>query len=624
MKKQRLMSLALVAAMLSVTACGVKTKSEATGTTAAPAPAQTQAAAPAAQGGETQAAAPAAQSGPVNLKLLYNSSDEIVANVVRDELTKGGFTVDMAPAADGATFREQSANGNFDIAISSWANPVGTPDYGCRGIWHSKGDSNRTGINDPDLDKLVEEASAVTADHYVEAYGAAEQLAIEDKVYMTPLYIALSGRPYNVVLKPESVTANQRWETLDYVDESLRETRPVTLTQTGSSITTWDPIRADDQSSGYALDEMYIHLLTLKPDWGVTTDASLSYNYAIADGNEKYYFLLRDDCGFARIDKDGKVYDSGVKVAGEDVVYSLDRAMDKDSTPMHMTYSMFENLESTTIVEDIKELEDTKVADGRSVKEVLEEGVTPIAEVVASRNDVDNAAGKYQVICCKTKMPYPQILNCLTFHGAGIVDSEWVEEQNKDVAIANYDASKDKLYGDSVTTVEGATYDNQLSLSGSYVLTSMNDYQMNFVANPYLRTNDPEYHAISTLVNKFISDRDTALSAVRSGDVDFCYNIPATKYEIVNSDPNLGLVMFPGIRAYMLAFNMFGNSEVSGSVDLRKAISACINFEDIKAVQAGNAIDLNSQLGTCLDTGIRPNYQAGDAEKYLQAYFASK
>lgn len=613
MKKKRLVALALCTAMaVSATGCNVKTKSD---TTSAAAENQ----------GPTEADPNAdVEIGEVNLKLLYQSSDESVANVIRDELTKAGMNVEMSAAADGATFREQEGNGNFDIAISSWANPVGTPDYGCRGIWESTGDSNLLGINDPKLDELVNKAAGETPDVYVKTYGEAEKYVVEEMTYMTPLYIGLTGRPYSNLLKGESITNNQRWEKLDYVDESLRDTRPVVLTQTGSSITTWDPIRADDQSSGYTLDELYIHLLTLQPDWSVSTDSSLSYNYAISEDNKSYYFILRDDCGFARVDKDGKVYDSGVKVAGEDVVYSLNRAKDENSTAMHKTYSMYTNLDTVEIVTDAAELDSVKTVDGKTIREVLEADITPISKLAATRDEVDNAAGSYQVVRCNTTVPYPQILNCLTFHGAGIVDSEWVEKMNEGVDFANYDATKDRLYGDSVTTVEGATYDNQLSLSGNYVLTSMNDYQMNFVANPYLRTNDPECTKIKSLVNKFIADKDTALSALRSGDVDFCYSIPSTKYEVVEKDENLGLNKFPGIRVYMLAFNMHGNSIVSDSVDLRKAISSVINYNDISAVQAGNTIECYSPLGTCLDAGNKLSYQPGDTEKYLRAYFANK
>lgn len=617
MKKRNLVAVSLCAAMVasSLTGCGnVQTKSDTTSAAATTAAA--------AQAG--QAAAPGVEVKPVDLTLLYTSSDEMIANVVRDQLTKAGFNIEMTAAADGATMRQQQKGGNFDISIASWANPVGTPDYGCRGIWHSQGDTNNLGMNDPKLDELVEAGAAATTDHYVDTYGVAEKYVVEEMAYMHPLYIALSGRPYNALIDPETVTANQRWEDFSYLDASQNATRPWVMTQTGSTFFTWDPVRVDDQASGYALDHMYIHLVTLEPDWSVSTDSSLSYNYAIADGNSDYYFILRDDCSFARIDENGVAYDSGVMVSGEDVVYSLNRAMDKDCTPMHATYSMYENLEEVAIVTDIAEIENAKTADGKSVREVLEAGISPISELAATKDAVDNAAGKYQVVRCTTSVPYPQILNALTFHGAGIVDQEWVENLNKDLDVAAYDASKDRIYGDSVTTMEGDSFNNQLSLSGNYVLTSMNDYQINFTANPGIRKNDTEANPIQTLVLKLIADKDAALNAMRSGEVDFIYSMNATKYSIVEQDPNLGIMYSPGIRVYMLAFNLWGNSEVSNSPELRKAIASCINFEDIKAVQAGYAIEPYSPLSTCFSAGHTNPYQPGDTQKYLEAYFATK
>ena len=75
MKKRRLAAVVLCAAMVaSMTGCNVKTKSDVTST-----------AAPAADQGPTEADPNAGvEIGEVNLKLLYQSSDESVANVIRD------------------------------------------------------------------------------------------------------------------------------------------------------------------------------------------------------------------------------------------------------------------------------------------------------------------------------------------------------------------------------------------------------------------------------------------------------------------------------------------------------------------------------------------------------------
>lgn len=609
MKKSKIIALILCLAMLlSLTACNVKTKDQAqapaTGTAAG-------------NGGEASGSA-----STIPLKLLYNSSDEMTANVVRDLLSKAGFPVEMVAAADGAAFREQESGGNFDIAISSWANPVGTPDYGCRGIWESTGDSNLLGINDPKLDELVNEAAAETPDMYTNTYGEAERYVVEEQCYMSPLYMSLNVRAYNKIIDSSTVTANQRWENLRYTDPSLADTRPLIMTQTSSNFFTLDPVRVDDQTSGYVLDDAYIHLVTLQPDWSVSVDQSLSYSYAINDTNDGYYFLLRDDCFFARVDEDGNAYNSGVMVSGEDVVYSLDRAKDPDGAPMHACYSMYTSLASTEIVTDMEELENTMTASGKSVKEVLCEGAD-LQTLVATKDEVDNDAGKFQVVKVTTTMPYPQILNALTFHGAGIVDSEWVEERNAGVDFATYDATTDRLYGDT-KYLDESNFDNDLSVSGNYVPCKMNDYEMTLQANPGIRTREDHSQEIKTLVLKFIADKDAALNALRSGDVDFPYSIPTTKYSIVEEDENLDLYRYPGIRVYMLTFNMHGNSVVSESADLRKAIASCMDYEALAAVNSGNVLEAYSPLSTCLDAGNELSYQPGDTQAYLDAYFASK
>ena len=240
MKKKKLAALFLSAVMLlSLVGCNTQTRSEATGSD-----------------GSTV-------SGSVTLNLLYQSSDEVVANVIRDELTRAGMTVEMSAASDGGTFREQMGNGNFDIAIYSWANVMGNPDYSVRGTWYSTGASNYAGINDTTVDSLIEEAAAQTAEEYVETYGELERYVVEEQTYMTPLYQKITGRGFSNVLDANTITNNQRWEDFSYADSSQNSTRPLILSQTAGSVTTWDPIRANDQTTGYALDHMYIHLLTL-------------------------------------------------------------------------------------------------------------------------------------------------------------------------------------------------------------------------------------------------------------------------------------------------------------------------------------------------------------------------
>ena len=124
------------------------------------------------------------------------------------------------------------------------------------------------------------------------------------------------------------------------------------MSQTNSTLTSLDPIKGNDGSINMLNTNMYVRLVNLTDDDKVVSDGSLSYNYAIADGNKDYYFLLRDDINFARV-QDGHAVDSGVLVGGEDVIYSLERAKNKDSVPNHKTYSLHENIDTVSLVTDL-------------------------------------------------------------------------------------------------------------------------------------------------------------------------------------------------------------------------------------------------------------------------------
>ena len=70
---------------------------------------------------------------------------------------------------------------------------------------------------------------------------------------------------------------------------------------------------------------MYVRLVNLTDTDEVVSDGSLSYNHVMAEGNQEYYFILRDDINFAAV-KDGAAVDTGELVSAEDVVFSLNRA----------------------------------------------------------------------------------------------------------------------------------------------------------------------------------------------------------------------------------------------------------------------------------------------------------
>ena len=69
---------------------------------------------------------------PIKITLLTTSSTETYANVVRDQLTKQGFEVELSMQPDSSTKKEQLSAGNYDISINQAWVGTGTGDYAVR------------------------------------------------------------------------------------------------------------------------------------------------------------------------------------------------------------------------------------------------------------------------------------------------------------------------------------------------------------------------------------------------------------------------------------------------------------------------------------------------------------
>lgn len=552
-------------------------------------------------------------SGKVVIELLGMSSGEEDMNIVRDQLIKNGFDVKLNIQPDYGSFKSQRDAGNFDIALSSWTTVTGNPDYAVRSLFKSDGDNSD--INDPEVDALIEEASTETPDEYKETYKQLEQRIVGAKAYIAPLYISFKAQGVNKdVLNPDTVRlAKSRaiaWETIDFHDASKRDTDALITQQAIGSLTSLDPIKGNDGSINTLNTNMYVRLVNLTDDDQVVSDGSLSYNYAIGDGNSDYYFILRDDINFAKVE-DGKAVDSGERVGADDVVFSLNRAKDKDSVPDHRTYSLHESMKDIEIVTDLTDL-DTKQSGGEgTIREALELGLeTEIKELVADKTAADSNAGKYQVIKVTTNEPFPQVLNYLAHQSAGIVSKKQVESINT-YDVANFNVDQDIPYGDQRTVTEGATYDNHLYASGPYILVKKNDYQADFVKNPAYRAGSEFEPKIMRVTVRFIEDADSSLSALRNGEIHLFNGVPETKYDLVENDDKLVLQKNDSNAVTYLLFNA-SDREVAKSENLRKAVLYSINQDEFLNFYQGNKKKAYSTVSPLVDTG---NELIADSEK---------
>lgn len=616
--KKRMLALALAAAMVATTACGVKTRDSVQGSTGVSD----------GQGGSQTQAPAGAKTEAVEISLLFMSNNEEEANVVRDQLAKAGFNVKLNMQPDYSSYKSYIEAGNYDIDVAGWTTVTGNPDYAIRAMFITGGDSNDQPMADPKVDEYINKAATETPEEYTKTYAELEKYMVEEMAYIIPLFQSTKTQGINLKkVKPESVRISKSrsmvWEAIELAEGKDPEKDPFYTQQTISTLTSLDPIKGNDGSINMLNTNMYVRLVNLTDDDQVVSDGSLSYNHAIADGNNEYYFILRDDINFARV-ADGHAVDSGVMVGGEDVVFSMERARDKNSVPNHKTYSLHEHIQSAEIVTDLTELEGKKTSgDAETVKAALEKGLAaPISTLAATKDQVDNNAGAYQVVKITTTEPFPQVLNYLAHQSAGIVDSSIIPTINT-YDVASYDVSKDISYGDQSAIAEGSTYNNTLSTSGPYIAIKKNDYEISFERNPAYMPETSNYPKTKNIVVKFIADFDSALSALRSDEIDVLYTIPEKSYDIVEQDPNLKLQKIPSNGTSFIKFNLTEGGKCS-NLNLRKAISAAVNQEELLTVFNGTRHPLYSPLSCLLDTGNKFVYEPGKTQEYLNLYFSEQ
>lgn len=561
--------------------------------------------------------------GKKEIEVLGMAASEEDMNIVRDQLVKNGFDVKLNIQPDYGSFSAQKDAGNYDLALSSWTTVTGNPDYAVRGLFKTGGDYSI--VSDSSLDTLIDEASTLTGDEAAAKYKELEQRLVFDQAYIAPLYISNKYQGiYSKLVNPKTVhlpkSRAQVWESIEFNDASKNATEPLILHQTISSLTSLDPIKGNDGSINTLNTNMYVRLVNLTDTDDVVSDGSLSYNHAIAEGNQEYYFILRDDINFAAV-KDGAAVDTGELVSAEDVVFSLNRAKNPKSVPDHRTYSLHENIETVEIVSDLAELQKKKVAGSeQSVLDALSQHLpVSVTQLAKDKGTVNNGAGAYQVVKITTPTPFPQVLNYLAHQSGGIVSKKQVTSINT-YDVASYDPDKDIAYGDQTTVTEGtATYNNQLYASGPYILVKKNDYEAQFVKNPAYRVGSEYEPKIAKINVRFIADIDSALSALRNGEIHILQSVPETKLDIVKSDSKLTLHTADSNAVSYLQLNTSGRA-VSDSVDLRKAILYSINQDEFINYYQGNKKPAVSTVSPLVNTGLKLEADSAKVQEYLKVY----
>src|SRR5699024_12276082 len=149
---------------------------------------------------------------------------------------------------------------------------------------------------------------------------------------------------------------------------------------------------------------------------------------------------------------------------------------------------------------------------------------------------------------------------------------------------------------------KGDDNDNTLYASGPYIMTYKYDYEAHFVKNPVYMP-DTEYEPnISEVIVRFIEDSDSALSALRNGEIHILNGVPENKYDIVEEDEKLTLQQNESNGVTYLSFNMEDEDrEVSTNTELRQAVLYSINQGDFIDFYQGNKMNEVSTLSPLVD-----------------------
>ncbi len=561
MKKSLSLVLALCLVLMAFVGC-TPTASQAPGTSGDPA-------------GST--VAPPADAEPIHITILSSATQEQNVGIMRDLLIKNGFEVTLTLTPDTATSTAVRESGEWDLMLGGWTSVSGA-DYAVRSLFYTDAPFNRGGVADPDVDRLIDEAAAATIDESWDIYAELERVLVEENAYTIPMYANMGYLALNTdVMNGDTVQQYRSrpvgpFEMYEYNDTSLHETRPFVYTALTPEITSYWPPRHNDVTSGYFTSNAYIRLLNMDSDDMITTDSSLSYNYAIKEGNSEFYFILRDNVTYAKVENQD-VVDTGIKVSAEDVLFSLGIGMDKDAVPDHRTYTLYEKIDTVSIVTDLSELDATSSEGGTLLEGLSADLPADISTLTDNIANVDNAGGTYQIVKVSTKGPFPQIVNYLAHMASGIYNKESVEEVMSIVDVPNYDPATDIIYGDRTALTLGDTYDNHVLFSGPYAVLYQDQYMGVLKKNPgYMPDTDYEPRIVNVQI-KFNRQRESAASEFRSGALDMLTNVPEQLIEIIKADPQFRFEARPVPTVFYMTINM--NEEFGRVVldeDVRKAM----------------------------------------------------
>ncbi|NED94553.1 ABC transporter substrate-binding protein [Phytoactinopolyspora alkaliphila] len=126
----------------------------------------------------------------VSFEMIYDTGDPIIstwAELVRDQSAEAGIEIELS-GLERNTYLSRTQDRDFDIYAGSWA-IIDEPQSNFVLLFDEEGFINYAGVDDPDIDALMEEASsALTVE---DARGPLQEIAriVTDEVYDNVMYV---------------------------------------------------------------------------------------------------------------------------------------------------------------------------------------------------------------------------------------------------------------------------------------------------------------------------------------------------------------------------------------------------------------------------------------------------
>ncbi|MEM9423570.1 MAG: ABC transporter substrate-binding protein [Spirochaetota bacterium] len=512
---------------------------------------------------------------PVRLLVIAGPSIK-TAQVVQSQLKKMDVPVEIVEKKDYSSFLKVLETGDYDLALSGWTTVTGNPDYAVYSLFHSSGDYNNNGLNDPALDTYLEtgRSAKIGSEEFLDAYYNVEKI-VNETPYLIPISYGKRTLAYNQALETPIFNKSRSFplETVSWRAASGKdnETDPVRVRHHTINLTSFDPAKANDGTVFSLNTNIYARLVNLDPEDRIVAGLAEAYD---SEDQRNFYFALRS----------GLQFSNGDPIEISDIAFSLLRAANPE-LPGNRVYSVQGNIAAV------------KPATWEDIPLSVQQNLT------AQLAD----ASKRQLVRIETKNPYGQLYNMLAHTSGAIVSQSAVEAQ-----------------GDAYGTIKNAT---RLVVSGPYNVRAVDEANNEII----LVRNDNYYEAapMKTIIFKVVPDSSAALLALEAGDVDYLYTIPTDSWQRIRDNEKLGLVVRSSNAMSYISLNLKPSNVRMSNPLFRKALYFAIDpLEIIQFVDQGEAALAASPLTPVLEgteAGIkyqRPPADLQKAQEFLKQYQA--